>query len=129
MASADQAATATIASVMRPRPLASPKSFTRTSPASKLGWMWISAPVSSAAFQNGSRSAASSVEPTPRGSVPIMRAGKTRRDGVLEHGGGARAVTQRHGCQRHETRLGFRGGAQTLIGSRLQASASAPGSS
>ena len=34
--------------------------------------MWITAPVSSAAFQNGSRSGASSTLPMPRGSVEIM---------------------------------------------------------
>ena len=34
--------------------------------------MWITAPVSSAAFQNGSRSGASSTLPMPRGKVEIM---------------------------------------------------------
>ena len=76
----------------------------------------MSAPVSSAACQNGSRSAASSVEPTPRGSVPIMAPAKPAFTASLSTLGGARAVAERHGRQRHEMRLGLRRGEQCIVG-------------
>src|SRR5262249_54824189 len=72
--------------------------------------MWMTAPVSSAAAQNGSRSAASSTLPIPRGKGRNHGAGKPRRDRRLQHGAGARAVLQRHARERHETPLGLRRG-------------------
>ena len=56
-------------------------------------------------------------------------AGKARLHCVLEDSSCARAVAERHGRQRHEMRLGFGGGEQASLVSRLQASLSARGSS
>src|SRR5262252_3002185 len=70
----------------------------------------MTAPVSSAAAQNGSRSAASSTLPIPRGKVEIIAPGEARRDRRLQHGGGARTILQRHARERHESPLGLRRG-------------------
>ena len=76
----------------------------------------MSAPVSSAAAQNGSRSVASSVAADAARQRADHGARKTRRYRRLEHGGCARAVAKRHGRQRHEARLGFGCRHQHVVG-------------
>ena len=58
----------------------------------------------------------SSVEPTPRGSVPIMAPGKPAFIASLSTAAARAPSPQRHGRQRHETRLGFGGAPAGVVG-------------
>ena len=75
----------------------------------------MTAPVSSAAAQNGSRSGASSTLPIPRGKVEIIAPGKPAATADFSTAAGARAVLQRHARERHEARLRLGRGELRLV--------------
>ena len=60
---------------------------------------------------------------------PDHRAGEAGRMRLAQHFGGAGAVLQRHGGERHEARLGLRGARDGLLISRDQAAPSSAGNS